>query len=136
MGDFGFIVPSVSPPAPQGLFTVLSMKDSSTKMVSSTWFSLASILGGHGGEDAVPSARPRPRARCSLVDVAFEGLQLLALGGRDHLLDLLQLRGLGARGLHGGQDGFHALRLLQQPPGHGDKDTAASACPHNPPPAP
>lgn len=57
-----------------------------------------------------------PSHQCSLVDVAFEVLQLLTLWDGDHLLNLLQLRVLGASGLHGCQDGFHPLRLLQQPP--------------------
>lgn len=57
-----------------------------------------------------------PSHQCSLVDVAFEVLQLLTLWDGDHLLNLLQLRILGASGLHGCQDGFHPLRLLQQPP--------------------
>lgn len=115
------------------------MKDSSTKMVSSTWFSLASILGDKGsggsrrdgqrrGPRVPPSPCPSPSHQRSLVDVAFEVLQLLALGGRDHLLDLLQLRLLGTSGLHGRQDGFHPLRLLQQPPG-GTRDSNVVALP-------
>lgn len=146
IGGFGFIVPSALlslrlycplrvPPRPSGplhgaLDEGLQHKDGFIHLV------LAGVdpAGGHRGDNAVPNARPCPRPRRSLVDVALEGLQLLALGGRDHLLDLLQLRGLGAGGLHGGQDGFHALGLLQQPPGDGDNDTVASARPHNPAP--
>lgn len=45
-----------------------------------------------------------------------QGIQLLPLRSRDHLLHLRQLLGLGAAGLKGRQDGLDPLGFLQKTP--------------------
>lgn len=99
--------------------------DSRRKIVSSTWFSAESNLGGKENKDQGQLQQTERhlggiwkfKPVCSLVDMKPQRLQLLLLCSGDHLLHFRQLLGFSPAGLQRRQDGLNSLGLLQQTPG-------------------